>query len=128
MDIDGFVYVLKNNGELLEFAKGKKEDFSLEAIEPALTHATKVIVSQKEKYIYILDAAEKRLIIFDKSGKFINQYTSDKFNDLKDFAINETSKKIYLLNNTSVYSIDTKHLNIDWLIHGLDNIFAIIYN
>jgi len=113
MDIDGFVYVLKNNGELLEFAKGKKEDFSLEAIEPALTHATKVIVSQKEKYIYILDAAEKRLIIFDKSGKFINQYTSDKFNDLKDFAINETSKKIYLLNNTSVYSIDTKHLNID---------------
>ncbi|MDO9399653.1 MAG: hypothetical protein Q7T79_03160 [bacterium] len=106
IDIDGSVYILKNNGELLKFTKGKKEDFALETIEPALTQANKVIVSLEKEYIYILDTANKRLIAFNKLGKFINQYTSDKFNNLKDFLVDEKTKKIYFLNSTSIYSID----------------------
>ncbi|MFH1233325.1 MAG: hypothetical protein V1649_01580 [Patescibacteria group bacterium] len=105
IDIDGTIYVLKNNGELSKFIKGKKEDFSLEAIEPTLTHAAKVVVSREQKYIYILDTVDKRLVVFDKSGKLINQYVSEKFNDLKDFTIDETNKKIYFLNNASILEI-----------------------
>ncbi|MEK7203024.1 MAG: hypothetical protein AAB653_01790, partial [Patescibacteria group bacterium] len=108
MDIDGSIYVLKNNGELLKFAKGKKEDFNLETIEPTLTNAAKILVSQKQNYIYILDKINKRLIVFDKSGKFINQYVSDKFNNLKDFTVDETAKKIYFLNNASILEIELK--------------------
>ncbi|MFH1481972.1 MAG: hypothetical protein ABIE46_00440 [Patescibacteria group bacterium] len=106
MDIDGSIYILKNNGELSKFIKGKKEDFSLETIEPVLTQATKIMLSQK--YIYILDTTDKRLIVFDKSGKFINQYVSNKFDNLKDFTVNETAKKIYFLNNTSIITMDMK--------------------
>lgn len=110
IDIDGSVYILKNNGELLKFTKGRKEDFALEAISPVLTTSSKIIISQEQKYLYILDTVNKRLIVFDKSGKFINQYTSNKFNNLKDFAIDEKTKKIYFLNNASILEIDAKHL------------------
>ncbi|MEK7557876.1 MAG: hypothetical protein AAB530_01555 [Patescibacteria group bacterium] len=106
MDIDGSIYILKNNGELSKFTKGKKEDFNLETIEPVVTQATKIMLSQK--YIYILDTTDKRLIVFDKSGKFINQYISNKFNNLKDFTVDEIAKKIYFLNNTSIIAINIK--------------------
>ena len=110
MDIDGNIYILKNNGELLKFIKGKKENFELGMVEPALTNANKIISSVEQKYIYILDIVGKRLLVFDKSGKFINQYVSNKFNNLKDFTVDETAKKIYFLNNTSVLLINAKHL------------------
>jgi len=111
MDIDGRIYVLKNNGELMKFLKGAQEDFNLEPIEPALSQANKILVSPEKKFVYLLDTANQRLIVFDKTGKFINQYTSAKFNDLKDFIINEAAKKIYLLNGTSVFAIDAEHLS-----------------
>jgi hypothetical protein len=49
--------------------------------------------------------------VFNKKGDFINQYTSNKFDNLKDFQIDEANKKIYFLNGTTVYSIEAVHLN-----------------
>ncbi|MDO8667945.1 MAG: hypothetical protein Q7K35_02490 [bacterium] len=110
LDIDGEVYLLKNNGEVSKYAKGKKQDFVLSAVEPALASASKIIVSPEGNYIYILDPLNKRLAVFDKAGKFNSQYTSDRFDNLKDFQIDEKNKKIYFLNNTIVYSVDMVHL------------------
>ncbi|MDD4900768.1 MAG: hypothetical protein PHS62_01485 [Patescibacteria group bacterium] len=106
LDIDGDIYLLKGNGEISKYTKGKKRDFPQATVEPPLAQASKVIVSPSENYIYVLEPAGKRLVVFDKSGKFINQYVSDALNSLKDFQVDETSKKIYFLNNTAVYSID----------------------
>ena len=106
LDIDGSIYVLKNNGEIIKYNKGNQQDFSLTAVEPPLNRATKITVSEEKDFIYIFDPSGKRLIVYDKSGKFINQYASDKFSDLKDFQVDEKSQKIYFLNHASVYLID----------------------
>lgn len=106
LDIDGNVYLLKNNGEIFQYSKGKKQEFSIAAIEPALSQATKLTVSEQQEYLYIFEPAGKRLAVFNKKGDFINQYASDKFNDLKDFQVDETNKKIYFLNGALVYSVD----------------------
>lgn len=111
MDIDGDLYLLKNNGEVDKFTKGKKQDFSLETVEPVLNSAQKIFLSEELEYIYVLDPANKRLVVFNKSGKFVIQYTSDKFGGLKDFAVDETAKKIYFLSDSTVFSIDAKHLD-----------------
>jgi len=109
IDIDGDIYILKNNGEIAKYSKGAKQDFTVAAIEPPLNQAAKIIVSPEGDYLYVLDPAGKRLIVFDKTGRFISQYVSDQFNDLKDFQIDETHKKIYFLNSSKVYSIDMSH-------------------
>jgi len=111
LDIDGDVYLLSSNGEILKYTKGKKQDFSLTAVEPALNKAAKLIISPEQNYLYILDPQNKRLVVFDKTGKFDSQYTSNKFDNLKDFQIDENNKKIYFLNNTTVYSVDMIHQN-----------------
>ena len=110
LDIDGDIYLLKNSGEVLRYAKGKKEDFTLAAIEPAISQASKIAVSAEENFIYVFEPAVKRLAVFNKDGKFNCQYTSDKLNDLKDFQIDEKNKKIYFLDNAAVYSIEMSHL------------------
>jgi site-specific DNA-adenine methylase len=111
LDIDGNIYLLKNNGEISEYAKGKKQEFSISEIEPAFNQAAKLTVSNKLDYLYIFEPAGKRLVVFNKKGEFINQYTSDKFDNLKDYQVDEINKKIYFLNGTTVYSIEAIHLN-----------------
>ncbi|MFA5359682.1 MAG: hypothetical protein WC349_01860 [Patescibacteria group bacterium] len=106
MAIDGSIYLLKNNGEVSKYTKGKKEEFSISAVEPSLSQASKITVSEAQDYLYVFEPTGKRLVVFNKAGDFINQYTSDKFNDLKDFQVDETNKKIYFLNGASIYSID----------------------
>ncbi|MCK4554083.1 hypothetical protein KAU19_03910 [Candidatus Parcubacteria bacterium] len=109
ISIDGYIYVLKNNGQLLKYLKGKGQDFELDIVEPALEQPDKLIVSPELKYIYILESINQRLVIFDKTGKFLSQYQGDQFTDLKDFTVNEEEKKIYFLNGTSVYEVEGAH-------------------
>ncbi|MDP2709542.1 MAG: hypothetical protein Q8O93_05925 [bacterium] len=110
MQIDGNIYLLNSNGAVNRYAKGKSEEFSLSEIEPPLNKAAGLAVSPEFEFIYILEPETKRLAVFDKTGKFINQYTSDSFNNLKDFLVDETNAKIYFLNGAVVYSIDAVHL------------------
>ena len=107
--IDGNIFVLKKNGEILKLLKGGLQEFTTSLIEPAIKEATKIEVSPEQKYIYILEPKQKRLIIFDKSGKFLLQYACDNFNNLKDFTVDEINKKIYFLNNTTIYSINADY-------------------
>ena len=75
------------------------------AVEPAFSQAAKISAAAEQNYIYVLEPAAKRLAVFDKTGNFINQYASDKFNNLTDFQVDEKSKKIYFLNDATVFTV-----------------------
>ena len=57
------------------------------------------------KYLYVLDPGSKRIVILTKEGVMVNQYTSEKFTDLRDIAIDETNQKAYLLSGKKIYGI-----------------------
>lgn len=107
--IDGSIYILKKTGQTLKYLKGAEEEFNLTAPEPGMEDAKKIMVSPELNYIYILEPAKNRLIIFNKEGKFLMQYKSDKFNNIKDFTVNEEKKNIYFLNGNSVYEVPGEH-------------------
>ncbi len=111
LDIDGDVYLLKNNGQISKYSKGKKQEFFISPIEPDFSQAVKLTISEELDFLYIFEPSGKRLVVFKKNGDFVNQYTSDKFNNLKDFQIDEKNKIIYFLDGTLVYSIEAVHLN-----------------
>lgn len=106
LTIDGSIYLLKNNGQVVELTQGQPVDFSLDEIDPKLTFGTKIWTDEAAKYLYILDPSGKRLVQFDKKGNFKNQYQSDQFTDLKAFSVNEKDKKVYLLAGIKVFQID----------------------
>ncbi len=103
--IDYEIYVLTENGSVLKYLSGTKEEFALATVDPALTQANNIKVG--ENYMFVLDKTNKRMLVFlKKDGTFINQYSSDKFTNLKDFSIDENNRKAYFLNDNSIYSID----------------------
>ncbi len=55
--------------------------------------------------LYLLDKKNSRIILFSKEGELIKQLLFPDLENLKDFAISQ-NKKIYLLNNQKVYSVD----------------------
>lgn len=108
--IDGNIYILNKNGTVLKFLSGEEEALLMDQIEPKLLEADKIAVSnQEDGYIYILESKTNRLAVFRKNGSFVLQYRSDQLQNIKDFAINETDKKIYILNDNAVYEIDGEH-------------------
>ncbi len=107
--IDGSLYLLKSNGELNKYYGGVKDkDFALASFDPQLTAAQKVFTDENSQNVYILDAANQRLIAVNKNGELARQYTADEFTDLKDMVVDEINKKAYLLNGTKIYQVDLK--------------------
>jgi hypothetical protein len=107
--IDGAIYLGTDDGKILEFAVGKQVAFTPEVL-PALSSEIKLWTSAESSFLYVLEPAAKRLVVLDKNGKLITQYFSEKFDNLKDFAIAEKEKKIYLLSGDFVYEIAATHL------------------
>ena len=107
--IDGSIFVLKNNGEVLEFQKSKRQDFTLKNIPTPwekITDARKIYTDSDTPSIYILDAGKSRVLTFDKDGFFIHQYAlPDSFQKISDFTVSFKSKKIWVLNDNSLYEI-----------------------
>lgn len=103
--VDYEIYLLNEEGEVNKYLSGQVEKFALDQIQAPLEKAD--IIKSSKNYLFILDKSLQRLAVFLKAdGTFIQQYSSDKFNDLKDLAVDEGNKKAYLLNDQTVYSID----------------------
>jgi len=110
LDIDGNVYVMKTDGQAFKFLKGARDKFDLDPVDPAVNSPAKFVIGENAKFFYVLEPAQKRLIVFNADGKFVLQYRSDKFMDLKDFAINEKTKMLYFLNGTTILKTAATHL------------------
>lgn len=108
--IDGDVFVLFGDATVGKYAGGTQEEsFSIPA-DPALESPSKIFTSRETDFLYILDPSTSRLVVLTKGGKLISQFTSPKFDRLKDFVVDEEAKKIYLLNHSTVYEVAATHL------------------
>lgn len=103
--IEGDVFVLKNSGEILKFMKGVKQPFAPSAVDPALISADKIWTYADLKYIYILDSANRRLLLLDKEGRLKTQITAEEFENPTGLAIDETKGSAYILDNGRLFEI-----------------------
>lgn len=103
ISVNGSVYVLNANGEVLKFYVNKKADYKATAIFPAMSTASKIIAGTN--YLYIFDAGAKRLAVLSiKDGTLMNQYQANSLTPT-DFAVDEKGKTAYFLSTGMVYKI-----------------------
>lgn len=105
MTIDGDVFVLNNNGSVVKFTKGQVQNFSLSTIDPPLAAADKIWTYNDIKYAYVLDSAEKRIVIFDKLGQMKNQITANEFSNPTGMIVDEEKNTAYILDENTLYQI-----------------------
>ena len=99
LTIDGDVFITKTDGSIVKFTSGVPQPFSLTGLDPALSSASQAFTYLDIPNLYILEQAQKRLIIFEKNGHFIGQYTSPTFVSPSGFSVDYTAKNVYLLDS-----------------------------
>ncbi|MBI5729289.1 MAG: hypothetical protein HY983_03575 [Candidatus Magasanikbacteria bacterium] len=105
LTIDGDVYVLETNGQIEKFTAGLKAPFQIQGLYPALTHGGKIWTYTDLNTLYILDSAEKRLILIDKDGRLKAQLTAAEFNRPSGFAIDAANATAYISDGTRLFSL-----------------------
>lgn len=105
MTIDGDVFVLNNNGSVVKFTKGQMQNFAFSTIDPPLAAANKIWTYNDIKYTYVLDSAEKRIVIFDKLGQMKNQITANEFSNPTGMIVDEEKNTAYILDENTLYQI-----------------------
>ena len=112
MAIDGYVFVLNKDGQILKYMKGQERIFNQDTIDPPIENATKLALAEDLDYLYILEPQNKRIVVMGKTGAFLMQYAIESdIGDIKDFAVDHQNKKIYFLAGHSIYKTEAIHLN-----------------
>ena len=103
LTVDGDIYIISNNGQITKLRKGERDTFNYHQPHPAIGSQAIIKTFADSDYLYIIDPDNQRVIILDKEGSIKDQYTSPKFDNLIDLAIDQDEKAIYLLNNNHLY-------------------------
>jgi len=107
MAIDGSIYLLNSDGSIDKFRTGDRiADFSIENPSDPISESAKIWTESELKYLYVADPNKNRIILFDKtSGKLVNQYVSNDFNNLKNIAVDQKEEKIYALSKDKIFEV-----------------------
>lgn len=102
--IDGSIYILTNTG-IAVYTSGREQDFELQTIEPTLTSSTEIHTVADLNALFLLDAANQRIIQLDKEGQLVAQYESDLIGEATTFTTNNSGTIIYFTTSTGLYEI-----------------------
>lgn len=108
MAIDGSIYILYKSGDIEKYTKAKKETFSVSGLEKPLSTPTKIFTNEDIDNVYILDGGNSRVVVIDKTGKFVKAYSAGVLKGAKDLDVDEKNKKIFILSGGKVYQINIK--------------------
>lgn len=108
MGIDGYIYLLLDDGKIIKMLKGKPVDFNQETISTPIVKPSRLLIYEDIKHLFVLDQAQKRVLIYDTVGNLINQYVFPNAKALRDIAISSKEEVLYVLDETSVYSVQLK--------------------
>lgn len=106
--IDGSIWILRSDGEVLKFTQGRIDNFTVSGLDIAFKNPSKIYTDDGLKNLYILDKGNKRVVVIEKNGKYYSQYQGDFIGNVQDIVVSEELKKIFLLESSKIYSIDLK--------------------
>jgi len=110
--IDGNVYVLNKDGFITKLFSGNTEPFPIKK-QPvkAMAQPTKIYTELEMPNIYVLEPAERRVLVFSKDDKtggatYLQQYVFDDLPDLRDLFVDKETNRLYVLDATKVYQVN----------------------
>ena len=103
MVIDGSIWVIKSGG-LLKFTRGVKDTVTVSGLEKEWGNGAVIFTDDNTKQLYILDPANKRVVVLDKTGQYAKQYISDTLGETRDLTVDENGGKMYFVGETKVWA------------------------
>lgn len=104
--IDGLVYILKEDGEILKYLQGKKDYFQVSGLDKDFSGTTACYTDSGLEDFYVLDKGNKRIVVLTKTGEYQAQYVSEVLGEAQDFIVDSKEEKIYVLVGSKIYGIN----------------------
>lgn len=103
--IDGSIYALSKNGTITRLFRGEVADFVQDAVDPSFSSPAKIITTDTMSNLYVLDPANKRVVVYTKKGALVRQLFIEDTFPLADIAVSPDETALYALVGTRVLSI-----------------------
>ena len=103
--IDGSVWILLKDGNILKYTKGTAEDFKVKGMDKPAKGASRLYTNIDIENLYILDPGNSRIIKINKEGAFQTQYVADILKNAKDLEVSEKDGKINVLSGKKIWEI-----------------------
>ena len=107
--IDGSIWILTSTGNIEKYTLGNSQPLDL-SISPPLENPTKIYTNEELNYVYVLDPATSRLVVFDKDGNYRAQYKVGEAANASGLVVSEEEGKMILLVDKRLLSVEIRHL------------------
>jgi len=106
MAIDGSIWILKSDGQVLKFIRGRPAAFGIAGLDKPFDHPQAIFTDGDQKNLYILDQNNARIVVLAKSGEYQAQYEWPGIKQTNALIVSEKENKIYLFNKNKIYAIE----------------------
>jgi hypothetical protein len=108
MAIDGSIYVLYEDGQVLRFMQGEHQpEFSVRGVPGNHVQAVALAVDREGSggVLYVADAGNKRVIMLGPDGDFQAQLRAEEaFGALESLAVDEAAGRLYAISGGRLYA------------------------
>lgn len=107
MSIDGDIWMLMKNGQVLQFFSGQQQAFSLDNNVGLVREAVDFVVGDgTNPYIYVADRGGERIWVYDKTGEYVKQFAASEGNPLRGLSslyVDGVTDSMYFLTPQALY-------------------------
>ena len=110
--IDGSIYVLEGDGDIMKFSRGEQVDFSISKLPlDPIESPTRIYTELDLDKIFLLEPTKNRVIVLNKdfqtgNAVYSTQYVfDDSISGARDMFYDKDSNKLYILNSQRIYEI-----------------------
>lgn len=106
LSIDGDLWMGTSIGQIYKFTRGDRVPFRLSDILITPEGAIALYTSESAQHLYVLEPRAERLLVFDKSGKYMRTIACPDLAAATSFVVDETGKRVYILAGSLVYVLE----------------------
>ena len=108
MTIDGSVWILKNDGEIIKLIQGLKAEFRVKNLTKNFAAAKALFAVPDSEFIDVLDAGNARVVVLKKTGEYDREFSWEGIKDATSLAVFEKDNRVFLLTGAKVFQVDIK--------------------
>lgn len=108
MAIDGSIWIGTDEGNIIRLEGGHEVTFAVEGVDPGFGGGVMVYTNDTLRDVYVLDRRDHRVVVVSKNGEYQAQYRWQESLEPTALIVSETQRKILLLAEGKLYSIDLK--------------------
>lgn len=102
--LDGDIYILGSSGKVTKVSNGAAKEFDLRPLDKPMDRPVAIVTGATAQNVYVADAGNSRVLVFDKEGRFQRQIVNDTFADMKSLVVDEALGKMYYIAGKKLYA------------------------